>query len=198
MVRKISAYRYNNLVGIDVPYAMVFALLFELAPDIRVRRGLAIVAVAVLAIFIFEQNRASLTTFLLNRRDLAIAGRMLDRITANPAFAPYAAKGQAVIVFYGAPFEVSPRPFSADEYILGAIDSCGVFNCQIDRATQAFGFISTNNIRYQTGVWPDIPTNITTEEKQLLEQRIKAAHPWPAPDAVIFGTNVIVVKLSGG
>jgi hypothetical protein len=198
MVRKVSGYRYNNLIGIDVAYAMVFALLFELATDIRWRRGLAVVTLAVLAIFIFEQNRASVTMFLLNRRDLAIAGSMLDRITADPAFAPYAAKGQAVIEFYGEPFEVLPRPFSADEYLLGAIDSCGVFNCQIGRATQAFRLISTNNMRYRTTAWPDLPTNITAEERQLLEQRIKAAHPWPAPDAVIFGTNVIVVKLSDG
>ena len=101
-------------------------------------------------------------------------------------------------MFYGEPFEVLPRPFSADEYLLGAIDSCGVFNCQIGRAPQAFRLISTNNMRYRTTAWPNLPTNITAEERQLLEQRIKAAHPWPAPDAVIFGTNVIVVKLSDG
>jgi hypothetical protein len=51
---------------------------------------------------------------------------------------------------------------------------------------------------YHIGIWPAIPENTSTEEKQHLEQDIKKAHPWPAPDAVIFGTEVIVIMLQTG
>jgi len=200
MLRKVSGYRYNNLVGVAVPYAMVFALLFDIVRDPRLRRGIAVLIISIIAVFIFEQNRASITTFLLNRRDLAIANRMLERITANPAFAPFAAKGQATIVFYGEHLEdrILPRPFSADRFTLGAIDSCGIFNCQIVRAAPAFRLISEGGMTYHIGIWPAIPENTSTEEKQHLEQDIKKAHSWPAPDAVIFGTEVIVIMLQTG
>jgi hypothetical protein len=197
MLRKNGLYRYNNLVGIAVPYAMAFALLFDMARDARLRLGIAVLTIAMIAIFIFEQNRASITTFLLNRRDLAIASRMLERITADPAFAPFAAKGQVTIVFFGQRLEkrILPRPFSADAFALGAKDDCGVFNCQLIRIEPAFQLISESGMTYHTDIWPYIPEDTSAEEKQSLEQRIKEAHPWPAPDAVIFGTGVIVIML---
>jgi Glucosyl transferase GtrII len=196
MVRKIANYRYDNMIGIAVPYAMVFALLFDMTHEARSRRAIAALALTVIAIFVYEQNRASVTTFLLNRHDLAIANRILVRITGDQAFAPYAAKGEAAIVFYGeGSREVLPRPFSADQFTLGAIDGCGVFNCQLLRAEAAFGQLSESGMTYYVAVWPNLPANISTDERQRLEQRIKEAHPWPAPDAVIFGRDVITVVL---
>jgi hypothetical protein len=196
MVAKISNYRYNDMIGIAVPYAMVFALFFDIARDVRWRWGIAALTFATITIFVFEQNRASVTTFLLNRHDLAIANRMLDRITANSAFAPFAAKGQATIVFYGeATRIVLPRPFSADKFLMGAIDGCGVFNCQLRGVVSAFDLLSEADMTYRASVWPYVPEDISTEERQRLEQRIKETHPWPAPDAVIFGTDVIIIVL---
>ena len=115
-LRQVSQYRYNNLIGVAVPYAIVFSMLFDILRDARFRMVVATMSIAVIAIFIFEQNRASITSFLLNRRDLTVAGQMLDRITADPAFAPFAAKGEATILFYGRRLEnrILPRPFSVD------------------------------------------------------------------------------------
>lgn len=197
MLLRISQYRYNNLIGVAVPYAMVFALLFDTVRDQRWRNGVAAVTLAIAAIFIFEQNRASITTFLLNRRDLAVASQMIERITANPAFAPFAAKRQATILLYGYRLEprTLPRPFSVDGLKPRSINDCGVFNCQWWRIAPALRLISAGSVTYRTDVWPALTSDIPRDEKAFLEQRIKEAHPWPAPDAVIFGTDVIVIML---
>lgn len=197
MVRKVSAYRYNNLAGVAIPYAMVFALLFDVLRDGRLRRALAVLIVGVVGIFIFEQNQASMTTFLLNRRDLAVTSSILDRITANPAFAPFAAKGRAAIVFYGKYLNIQllPRPFSVDEFNFGAIDNCGVFNCNTGLIERASRLISVGGIYFSFSVWPNLPEDVAADEKTRLQQAIAQAHPWPAPDAVIFGADTIVVML---
>lgn len=197
MLRKITAYRYDGLIGIAVPYAMVFALLFDMLRETRWRSAAAALTVVIIATFIFEQNRASITSFLLNRRDLAVAGQMLERITANPAFAPFAAKGQATILFYGERLEhrTLPRPFSIDGLQPRSMNDCGPFNCQPWRIAPAFWLISAGGVTYRADVWPALTADLPQEEKDVLEQRIQQAHPWPAPDAVIFGTNVIVVML---
>lgn len=181
---------------------MVYALLYETARDVYWRRAVAGLAIVIVGIFAFEQNRAAATTFLLNRRDLSIASRMLERITANPAFAPFAAKGQATLVFYGNRLDdrVLSRPFAADQrkdlrHVSRSIVDCGVFNCQIGRAYHAFRLISESRMNYQSSVWPALPGNVTTEERQRLLARINSAHPWPAPDSVIFDSNVIVIML---
>jgi hypothetical protein len=204
MLRKVAAIRYNNLIGIALPHAMVYAILYDVARDIFWRRGVAILASIVIGIFVFEQNRAAVTTFLLNRRDLSIANRMLERITANPAFAPFAAKGQATIIFYGDRLNDRDlrRPFSAGksgsrvgQNMIRPIVNCGVFDCQIERASNVFRLISESRMDYQVSIWPNLPRNVMEEEKQRLIDRIKAGHPWPAPDAVIFGTDIIVIIL---
>jgi len=92
-------------------------------------------------------------------------------IKSNPAFAPYAAKGEAIIVFYGSPYFSLPRPFSADDHLLGAIDHCGLFNCQIGRTDQAYRLLSEPGMTYRIGAWPDISEQISKKETQFLAQR---------------------------
>ena len=201
MVRRIDLTRYTNLIGLGLPHVMAYALLYDMARDLFWRRGVAILASIVIGIFVFEQNRAAVTTYLLNRRDLHIANRMLERINANTEFAPFAAKKQATIVFYGNHLDDRelPRPFSVDQRggyrVARPIVDCGVFNCQIGRAADLFRIISESLMEYAVSVWPNLPGNVTDDEKQRLTDRIKTSHPWPAPDAVIFGTHVIVVIL---
>lgn len=203
MLQKFPLYRYNNLVGVALPHAMVYALLYETARDSYWRGAVTCLAILIIGIFAFEQNRSSVTGFLLNRRDFAIASRMLERISANTAFTPFASKGRAWIVFYGDHLDdrLLPRPFSVDHrreirHVSRTNVDCGVFNCQrMIRADYAFRLISETRMTYQTSVWPKLPLEVTPEEKQRLSDRIAAAHPWPAPDAVIFDTNVIVIVL---
>lgn len=56
MVRKVSTYRYNSLAGVAIPYAMVFALLFDVLRARRWRWGIAVLTIATVATFVFEQN----------------------------------------------------------------------------------------------------------------------------------------------
>ena len=199
MVRKFSSYRYDNMVGMAVPWSVVFALLFDMTNNRRRRWGIGLLAFSVIAIFVFEQGHSSVTSFLLNRHDLAIANRMLERITQNQAFAPYAKKGQADILFYDAgQRDVLPRPLSADQFVIGAIDGCGIFNCQLRRVSSAFRQLSEADMAYQVSFWPDIPVTTSAEDRRQLEQRIQNASSWPAPDAVIFGPGFIVVVLRKG
>jgi Glucosyl transferase GtrII len=204
MLSKFPIYRYNNLIGIAIPYAVVYGLLYDMAPSRAGRMMAAAVASLTIAVSAFEQNRAAVTNFLVNRRDFAIADRMLQRVSSNPAFAPYAADGHAVIVFYGTLEDRDlPRPFSVDHRGLSpAINrpkvDCGIFNCQLNRVGYLFRLMSESRMHYTVVLWPDLPSAISAEARRDVMDRIKAVHAWPAPDAVIFSEyNLIVIVLSG-
>ncbi|MBI3444874.1 MAG: glucosyltransferase domain-containing protein [Magnetospirillum sp.] len=193
----------GGLIAVAAPMACMVAMAMERLPRPGQRRVLAGLGLALVVIFVFEQNRASVTTILLNRRDLSIATRMLDRITQSPAYAPFTGRktvdvvvvgerlegrydlGRAFAPLYGGPS--GPRPESE----LG----CGVFNCRISRLAAAFGLISENRVTYAVHIWPSLPATVTVAEREGLAARIGAAHPWPAPDAVVYGQSVVVLIL---
>ena len=205
MVTKLPYYRPNNLAALAIPYAVMFALLVEYAQGTRWRpyvQGLAVVAVGMCA---FQQSRASAGAMLQNQRDLAVVNRMLERIAADAQFDRFLT-GQPINIFIAEPENWRPwsgwggRPFMVDDLppVRGHWNGhstleCGLFNCRPALMNEAFHLVGEGNVTYKIARWPYVPPTVSAEEKQVLQQKIAAAHPWPSPLSVIYGPTSIVV-----
>lgn len=203
MVRNVGNYRFNSLIAFAVPMAGLVALVVDEAAAPTRRRLMASMAVLLVAVFAFQQNRASVSTLLLNRRDMAIAGRMLARIDAVPGFASLAEQGQVDVVVVGRVLEqrhdlgrpFSPKSHGRVTHLDNSVVDCGVFNCQIQRLESAVRLISEHRVNYRFRVWPEVPSALSPAGREDLARRIAQAHPWPAPDAVIEADGVVVLIL---
>lgn len=201
MIRSGLNWRFNSLIALAIPHAAIIALMVERS---RSRAALALAGAFVL-VFAFQQNRAGTGTMVLNRRDLAIADHMLQTITADPGFTPFAARGVAEVAVVGDGLEGRlelGRPFAGKahgvaRFMSNPIYDCGLFNCEIHRLDidAAIALIAEPKMTYRFRRWPNVPAAVAPAERDRLARRIATVHPWPAADAVIYGEGVIVLVL---
>ncbi|MEO0034716.1 MAG: hypothetical protein RLZZ501_739 [Pseudomonadota bacterium] len=201
ILRVEPVFRFTALIALAVPYAMVFVLAAEHLRERGARTWASVALVGLTLVFCFEQNKASLSTVLLNQRDRALANRILTRLQSAPDFAPFAARGELPILVVGHLEERAlPYPFAPDAPdvlppLSRSIDSCGIFNCQNGRLGPLLRLIGETTMRYPVSVWPSPPASMTAPD---LAERIAAAPPWPAPDSLIWTPGGVVLVLGRG
>ncbi|MFD2232837.1 glucosyltransferase domain-containing protein [Phaeospirillum tilakii] len=198
IVRVEAVFRFTAIIALAVPYAMVFALMADHLHRRRRGRWACAALIGMTLLFCFEQNKASLSTVLLNQRDRAVAARILTRLQAAPEFAPFATTGVLPILVVGQLEDrMPPYPFAPDSPDAPppqnySIDSCGVFNCSIGRLEPLLQLIGEATMRYPVSVWQHRPAEMTDP---ALSDRIAAAPPWPAPGSMIWTADGVVLVL---
>lgn len=194
--RPENSYRYTALLGLVPLYPITFALLMRARPGPR-RRGQALVlAGAVVAMFVFQQNAASVATLTSNWRDLALSQRILARIEAHPAYASLPEEHEIVLVGQlpdaddGPPFSLRSRgPMDA------SVVQAAVYSEQPHRFRAIMAFCDyPNEGRTFSTLTAKTLQQLGPQRLAQVRAALRQARPWPAWEAVQFaGDRVFVV-----
>jgi len=195
--RPDNSYRYTALMGLVPLYPVAFALALRATPR-GTHRTLALgLSGAVVAMFVFAQNAASVSTLTSNWRDLALSQRILARIEAHPDYASLPARHEIVLVGQlpaaeeGPPFSLSSRAPMSDSVV-----QAGVYREQPHRFRAIMAFCDyPNELRTFSTLSNKTFQQLSPQRLAQARAALRAAKPWPAWEAVQFAGDRIFVVL---
>jgi Glucosyl transferase GtrII len=190
LVRTPNSYRYLAIISASLCYGAIFGLALEHCRIPLIRGALQLGTIAVVLIFVFQQNMASVITFENNRRDVAVTNRLLARIENLPEYRLIDRSQPVTLVPVGTPQFYVGRPFAAPHrsgVMNDSIISCGIYSCQIFRMSDAFVLLSADSVRYDVKPISAFDEPIRAEATGMPN--------WPGLGSVIFADkNVVLIK----
>jgi len=199
IIRSPPMYRYNALIGLAFLYPLVFTFTIEHLKIPLIRFGLVFLAFLTLGMFAFQHNIAALSMYTTNQRDLAIAGRILQRIEEHKDYLNLAQDGRYTLVIIGRLDLKKIRPFAPPMYpgiMNESIVQCGVFNCQPDKVKWLFKQIESKHVKRKIILGNGLCKR--KKFKERLIKRLQSIKPWPHPTSLftIQDEDMFVLFLS--
>lgn len=197
LLRGHGAFRYNSLVALAAVTGLWFAGAIRLAHGSRWRGLLAALTLVAVAGSIHYNNRAQMVTFLLNRRDLAMANRILQRIEGHPGLQAIEDEAPLLVVYGRLDWADDRPPFQTDHApgpMDGSIVTTGILNRQTGRLDNLLHLCGARK-RYRTR--PVVEWSAVAQADQsAVRDRLAEMPAWPAPGCVRVEAGEIHLKLS--
>ena len=163
------------------------------------RRYLVVSSVIIVGTFMFYQNVAQIATHTTNKRDFAVAQRILTRIETHDKYESISDSKQTITIIgklsYARSLDRAPFAHATRGPMGASIVHCGVFNCQPQRVDRIMRFVDyPSNLRkyawYNLAKKQNYPSALTA----LVDEILQNSHAWPAYSSIqIVGTQVFVV-----
>lgn len=183
LIRTPNSYRYNGIVAISLVFAGIVVLAIDYQESQLLKSIGQLGALILILIFFFQSNLASSVTYHVNRRDFAIANRILVRLESEPQFEKLWQRNSFDILLVGTPKMYIKRPFiapAASPPMSGSIIQCGVFNCQLGRINDATYLIQYGTTRIR---WKPL-VGLTAKEKTRVLSEARKMPSWPSGGAM--------------
>ncbi len=174
----IINYRYNAMLQLATLAAGSAALSIEFVQKYWWRRLYQALAFALIMVYAFQINKASMIIYYNNMRDFSIAERVVNRIELLPE---YEQMENIRIIVIGFLNDQQGRIFGEEDAgkMWTLINSCpGIFNCQTIRIDEALWLFSSGNKEFLLEPYL-LPR---AEDMPLVTESLaeRTMHPWPA------------------
>jgi len=208
LVNDVASFRPNALISIASLYAIIFSLLYELVKE-KYKYIILILISYIIIIFIFQHNKISIMSITNNKRDFAIANRILNRIETSPNYSTIRELESYDLIVVGvglqniskgkvfnsiSSFNKNTLGFNSiipkDMNIISR--DIGVFSLPFGQIEYIFKLLGSNDsLNYYN--WTRLPKNYN---KKLIIDKLKNANPWPSKDSVIEFKNGYILVLN--
>jgi len=183
LIRTPNSYRYNGIVAISLVFAGIVVLAIEYQENRLLKSIGQLGALVLILVFFFQNNVASSVTYHSNRRDFAIANRILVRLESEHQFERLWQRKSFDNLLVGTPTVYNRRPFIAGPVsppMAGSIIGCGVFNCQNGRINNVAYLLQygTTHIR-----WRPLANLPATKKTSVLGEAANMPS-WPSSGAM--------------
>lgn len=175
-------YYYRALAPLALTWAGIAVIALAAWPRQPGRNGAMIAAGWLILVSVLNQNAAIFVQIQNNRRDIAIAASMVERIERLPRFAEIARRGEAPLVVIGALALREGKHLNLPEARppLDDADFCGLFTCGHQDLAAALRALGTQDVVYRHTQ----PEEIGPSTAPLATKTLRGMAPWPSDDAV--------------
>ncbi len=200
LLRSTAPFRYNSLLPVTAVTALLFGAGIHCTAGRRARIALTVVTALTIAAFIHQHNLGQSATYWLNRRDLAVAQRMLQRIETHEQFDRLDPQTVRVEVFgrldFPGPQEAFHGPEAPDP-MSDSILTMGVLTGQTGRLPRLFHVLGADRM-YVCPLAATRAGQIPPDRRSATREVLSAMPAWPAQGAIRFVAdppNTIFIKL---